>query len=82
MICLVLRISQSDEEDRQEHLVTCSSLNISKVSMSEYNCLFGDNEDEMAAVVKKLELLLKQRTEVLKTKTSPSAEIPVEPKCK
>ena len=58
-------VCPSGEVDSQEHLITCRSLNNETVTSQEYNSLFGNDEDKIATVIKKLEVILKQRREIM-----------------
>ena len=58
-------VCPSGEVDSQKHLITCRSLNNETVTSQEYNALFGNDEDKIATVIKKLEVILKQRREIM-----------------
>ena len=53
------------EEDLQQHLISCIPLNKCNVTTLEYNSLFGCNEDKMFEVIRKMQILLKQREDIL-----------------
>ena len=53
------------EEDLQQHLISCKPLNKCNVTTLEYNSLFGCNEDKMLDVIQKMQILLKQREDIL-----------------
>ena len=64
MLCPVCAL----EDDLQVHLISCIPLNKTSVTTAEYYSLFGSNEDKISAVIRKMEILLNQRHEILQDK--------------
>ena len=61
---LICPICQN-EEDSQEHMMTkCSKLK-HKITPKEFQILFGCDEDSMAEVVKKVEMIEKERNDII-----------------
>ena len=55
-----------NEIDSQLHLIQCqNSLNSPKVSETEYNAIFGFDEEIMIPVIKKLDQILDERRQKL-----------------
>ena len=54
----------SGDEDNQEHLVVCISLNNDNITVQEYRTVFGSDEEKIATVTKKIEKILKHRKEL------------------
>ena len=53
------------DEDSQEHMLTkCLKLE-NKITSKEYRSLFGCDEEKMAEVVKKVEKIIQERTNIL-----------------
>ena len=45
-------------------MIYCTELT-NKISLKEYECLFGNNEDLMANVIKKIEVIIDEREQKL-----------------
>ena len=53
------------DEDSQEHMMlNCTKLN-NKLTKKEYFTMFGSDEDKMAEVVKKVEKIVAERSDIL-----------------
>ena len=58
-------VCSSGEEDSQEHLIVCVSLNNHDITMPEYRSLFGNDDNKIAIAIKKLERILNEREDLL-----------------
>ena len=53
------------EDDNQLHLIFCEKLTKTKVSLIEYNSVFGPCDEKICDVIPKLEILLAQRNSII-----------------
>ena len=60
-------VCRTNEDDNQQHLIFCWSLTNQNITLSEYNTLFGQNETKMEQVIRKLDIILKERNDILET---------------
>ena len=61
-------ICQNDEESQEHIMMTCSKLK-NKLTQREFLTLFGCDDEKMSEVVKKLEIILNERNDIIDNTT-------------